>query len=759
MKKILIILFALIGLSSISSAASITTFLCYANIGRTHVNMPVFGKLYSYQYCLEKSQFSGISMNFYGVYLPKPDSWNNCEGQNCKYGGIKWHKCEDKMLGITGSRGRNIGNGRIQYQTNIIGFNTPCRYSGGSGPVPKPQPIPPPIDPPLPPVDSIIFREGSIDNKLYTKVTGMLYYIRLMSKNNPTSSTALNGVTCTIKSRSDNKIYDVSVINIDSSNKAAQLKPPRSGYYDFLCIKKDAKGGEVKTIPAEFYAAPASYEVNTSIKTSHSNATIYGKLTTGSSNKQTLSSSSNTNIKIGDNINMTLDIKTKTAENYMDKGINTKLDVNELLFTHKNGNTCPSKTILTSSKTDLKFNEGLLKLSNQNVHSIKFSDVGLGSLKISYLDKETNNIIKSEESKGNCGGSTGFSCPYAPTIELSYPMSIFPANYKVELLDGANPIKVLYYGQGSDPKLDGLKTIKVTALDDKDAALKNNIQGCAAQDINVDMKFKSNDVLVKLLNKNGGEDKTLLTSNFKTNSSADKEVVLSVIKSNGDKFLPSEVKNPIYTTFDASLEYKGKEKDASYPKYSSPKFDEKELALLRARINLIDADNASDFSKMPITKIIYEFYCQSCDLKKLESITKVSNYDNSPTAHNWYIDKTFSNFNKIKVSSSNIITSDVIKVSSVSNISNGIQTINYNKAPKGQYQVKVKQDNRANDSFPSYLLYNRYHDDTQTSQSNVSWGTSAKVIVYDKLANDNRNYGLDTGDAKNTRGSSRIGGL
>lgn len=274
------------------------------------------------------------------------------------------------------------------------------------------------------------------------------------------------------------------------------------------------------------------------------------------------------------------------------------------------------------------------------------------------------------------------------------------------------------------------------------------------------MKFASNDASVKLLNKDGSDAKIIPSSDFKTNSTALKNAIISITKGNGDTFLPSEVKNPVYTKFEASLEYSGKENDNSYPKYLTPKFNNVEIALLRARINLIDADNASDFSKMPTTKIVYEFYCQSCDLTKLSNVTGINKYENSPTAYNWYIDQTFSKFNKDKVNASNIVTDNGLKVNNASAINNGIQTISYSNAPKGQYQVKVKQDSRTNNSFPSYLLYNRYYDGTSSSLSSVtSWGTSAKVLVYEKLGNDNRDYGLDTGDAKNTRGSNRIGGF
>lgn len=55
-------------------------------------------------------------------------------------------------------------------------------------------------------------------------------------------------------------------------------------------------------------------------------------------------------------------------------------------------------------------------------------------------------------------------------------------------------------------------------------------------------------------------------------------------------------------------------------------------------------------------------------------------------------------------------------------------------------------------SMPEFLLYNAYWAD-----SNVRWNTSSFIYVRGNVSDERRNYGIDTGGAKNTRSGGRTG--
>ena len=87
-------------------------------------------------------------------------------------------------------------------------------------------------------------------------------------------------------------------------------------------------------------------------------------------------------------------------------------------------------------------------------------------------------------------------------------------------------------------------------------------------------------------------------------------------------------------------------------------------------------------------------------------------------------------------------------------VSDGLQKIQYGPLSLGTHKLNIRHysnGDKSGDSMPNFLLYNAYWN------ANVRWNTSAFIYVKGKAADDKRNYGVDTGGAKNTRSGGRTG--
>lgn len=423
-------------------------------------------------------------------------------------------------------------------------------------------------------------------------------------------------------------------------------------------------------------------------------------------------------------------------------------------------------------------------------------DAIVGRAVVQIYDYVLHEQIKDQEhNKGLCNATKDpkngnkFPCPYPTRLGLDFEYEIVPHNFKVEVLDEkGNLIKVLYFGQGTSPKVEKGNKIRVTALDEAKNAVTTFSKNCAAQNMTLkfdDTAMTGSGFYFELINKDG-TDYVLKADKFK-NGIAESDVIIKVQKDKDTPFTPAMKSEPViidknnfpngfpvdmgFASFPATSTY--------YPSYDNVNVNEgASMVILRGRINSIDTDNGSgNIGSITPTKVWYEFQCEYCNLDEVAKITG-ANYSvagsRSPTQQGWWIDKTFGENN------ANLITAPVagiegggITIGSVSSsVASGLQTIGYNGSRQGTHKLNILHgnfvDNNGNAlSMPYFLLYNAYWNgssekdnkgnDTGVLTSGIKWNTSSFIYVKGNAPDDKRNYGVDTDGAKNTRSGGRTG--
>ena len=534
-----------------------------------------------------------------------------------------------------------------------------------------------------------------------------------------------------------------------SSDRLIKFRVNREGVHTFSCAYEN----NTKKETIQFYVGPFRYYVDLSVKV---NGGAPQKIITTNERvfydpfQKRVSGNKEIVAKVGEPIEIIIDARATDMNNQNGQGVISFLDLSSSKINFKPA--CLNKNV-NETNSKIQFSNGVI--TNKVSKKIIFNDAFDGTIEVVYKDDMTHNSVKFDESKGRCL-SGGFNvanlmCPYPPVFTLSFNVKVLPNDFKVKIQDKGKDKNVFYYGQGDK---DGTPNkVILTALNKNNKPLQNYINGCAALDTTLNLEDEAKNVKITLVNPTTGqEDKNFPPSAFSTNSTASMDKLISIKKKDGTSFLPRDVAEPSYIP-KSDVGEVSYTLHSNYPKYLKPVLDSNlDIAILRGRINVIDTDNAENYAKMPNTKVYYEFYCKTCDLKRLAKVTGINNYTTSPTIYNWYIDESFEKFTSDKIESKAVEVSSGLIVSTTTVVTKGVQNIQYQKAPSGQYSVKVKQDGKQ-DSFPSYLLYAPYyHPDID------NWGTSSILTVYTELANENRDFGLDTGGAKNTRGRSRISG-
>ncbi len=651
-------------------------------------------------------------------------------------------------------------------------------------------------------ITDLIIEENSTlgtepENTIYTKVSGSSIEVRVFHKDSSGAiGSGLTSAYCEITnpsgqvSASGNGSYSIwsgGGAYVWSSSNAI----PTTGYYTIQCSGTDSSGNTAYSPTISFYVAPASYNMSISIQTERGQYELNGSgniTSNGSTSKYELYETDNSIpiSKVGETLFVSVNGTANDVNGNTDTGVTTSMNsvdsgyINSVTGYNATGGSVVCKTPPPDPvNSSASFSKGSV---NGQVSAITFQDAYIGTFTFQYQDTEMYENIQQEENAGRCSGNgiNNGQCPYPPIFEYTFDYKVAPYNFQVELkTDTGSDIQVLYYGQGSSPLNESAGILRVTALsneanesDTEDStsytqykALGNYIYGCAAMDVDLEMTSRNDsDLYISFLDPTTGlEANTIYATNFINDSQADQERVIKVSKQGSSDYLQSDVDEPsIFSTgFDKLMYFTNKKDDTSYPQYEPIMSYDSDIVVLRGRINMIDADNAENYNIMPTTKVYYEFYCRTCDLCSVGKITGVdsetcttSNYKPSPTSQGWFIDETFGDFNSTRIKTDHISTSSDFSVSSVSDFSDGLQTISYNSANAGKYQVKIQQ-NTGEDSFPLFLLYNPYYDTTNIS----TWGTSSFVTVYKESTQTNtQDFGLDTGDAKNTRGSGRTGG-
>ncbi|RAX55155.1 hypothetical protein CCY99_00195 [Helicobacter sp. 16-1353] len=639
---------------------------------------------------------------------------------------------------------------------------------GGGGATPDPTPSTP--------ATNLIVEEYSFlgthpQNIIYTKTSNSSINVRIYNTSNTGSlGSGLDAASCILSNNGSVVASGDATWSISGGGSYTWSKTvAMSGTYTLKCTGVDKSANIITSPDIVFATVPYSYNMNAILQVGSTNFTMNGGnvISNGSTKQITLSGNSPVVQLNVSNLKVQLAGTANTATAAVDTGVSSSITTKNFENTVNGWASASSGTNIcqaappTPTQTDVKVESG--RFSN-SAGEVDFSDVYEGSITVQYYDKNTTDIINNEKANGRCSGSgvSNGQCPYPPIFEYTFPYLVVPYNFSLSIeSQTGNPIKVLYYGQGNNPATENPSLLKVIAEDNSNNPLKNYIAGCAAKNIDLELTATSSDVSLTFINP--ADTTTTTTTNvttinasdFTTNSTAAISRVLAVKKKDGTPFSPSEVAEPSYlTSFDKLIYFTGKKDDVNYPQYNNPRFTSiSDMVILRGRINAIDTDNAANYAVMPTTRVNYEFYCKTCKLDNVKTITGATKYEASPTLPGWWIDNTFSDFNPTEIKTDNISTTINLKASSVSNVKDGTQDISYSKANAGKYQVKINQNGTAN-AFPSFLLFNPYYDSNITN-----WGTSSLVTIYGEVQDDTRDFGLDTGDSKNTRSGGRIGGF
>lgn len=409
------------------------------------------------------------------------------------------------------------------------------------------------------------------------------------------------------------------------------------------------------------------------------------------------------------------------------------------------------------------------------------NNVLAGRAEIVIYDKAMSELIDEQKGMGLCDDSAKFPCPYPAKLKTIFDYQVAPNNFKAELLDkNNNPIKVLYFGQGNSPLADSATKIRVSALSDKDNIAKDFNTNCAAQDMTLNMELSGQGFSIKVIDSDG-KDFIIKGSDFK-DGIANVEGILQVNKDKDVPFTPNMKSEPVFTQdkypngFPANMEFAGfAPADTYYPSYKDVSVNPNDpLMILRGRINAIDTDNnATNFGIASPTKVYYEFQCEYCDLDKVAKVTGWARYDNkdkSPTQQGWWIDRTFDKYNETKLEKTKAEIENLgnAQINNISAHSKGEQAISYSFLGVGTYKLNIRHGN-FKDAMPYFLLYNAYWSGEMKEvvdkdgnkarylESGTKWHTSAFIHINGAAKDENRDYGVDTKGAKNTRSGGRIG--
>lgn len=671
----------------------------------------------------------------------------------------------------------------------------------------------------------------------------------------------------------------------------AQYKPAASGSYTITCTPydKDGKKGDEKS--AEFFVAPYSYVYSNVSMVFDSKSGLIPKGDT--SGKATVNLISNQKgievkheptgkatqkqsvqlawdkkpvVKIGESLSINLlSVQAHTKDGSIDEGVDWDTNsigkivaktptAQTLAITNADnpqtaGVTTNAKCTLgqdnpnpiQNAQSGMTMNKGNSD-KTATIGTISTLEAQVARATIDILDEELYAKILAEKEGTNAEGKKkcdvdGYDCPFPQALRLeNVDYEIAPKDFKIEVVDkNDNPIKVLYFGQGTSPKVEAGTKVRVTALkiDGATASQKPTLDkntdiattftyGCAAQN----MQFatdssvtgssgsgtgtQTSGVYFEIIGRDGSGF-TVKARDFTDGVAGSSDAIIKVQKDKDTPFTPAMKSEPVIidsanSIIPMQMQYEKFPPEISYyPKYEPSLSQDGSLVVLRGRINSIDTDNGSGSGaggSITPTKVWYEFQCEYCNLDAVAKITGwdknggYTNADRSPTQQGWWIDRTFGTNNGNYITTSKIeIESGGLSIGSVSP-NNGVdttsrntigsQSISYGSKKQGTHKLNIRHGNESTDStfngattMPYFLLYNAYWTGyadvkrdsnnkevldssgntipTSTLVSPKRWNTSSFVYVKEATKDDPRNYGVDTGGAKNTRSGGRTG--
>ena len=744
---------------------------------------------------------------------------------------VSWRFCYN----INSSLQRNTGGQSVIYNEFSGGDAT---IGGGSVKLPCEQASIPPSGggadtEPKPTLGNLIIIDWNDSKRaksfVHTKISGNNADFKIYDSNaNSKLGSGLESVTCEIVGVPNTRANASSSISLSSGivfKYQTQGAFNESGTYTIQCEGANNDGKKVSD-KVDFFVAPHSYEFS-NISVSFDNTAsaqskggivtenLLDKPSTIQYNKTYETKHNNNNwtkkpvIKIGEILNVNLaQVIAYNANQAIDLGVGANSDSGEISVAPKSSafgitnatatppttspasgacNITPILTQLTARMTD-----GTSATSSP-ILTIKADKALVATMEAEIFDSALQTKIEKQAQGGFCDDKNAFPCPYPARLKVKFDYEVAPFNFKAEVLDkNGNPVKVLYFGQGTSPKVEAGSQVRVTALkaDGTTATTfsggKNGSPVCAAQNMTFSGASASGgntttgqSVYIEIVGRDGNGFSVNATD-FENGVASSTDAIIKVQKDKDMVFTPAMKSEPIIINnaddiLPSQMEYAQFPSGATYyPKYTNIALGGNDkIAILRGRINSIDTDNVS--GNTATTKVWYEFQCEYCSLDELSKITghNYTNADRSPTQQGWWIDRTFDKNN------GNALAKSVLKIESTDNnnnikepskISDGLQTIGYTGLKQGTYKLNIlhgnftKNGNSISDgdtalSMPYFLLYNAFWTGNSVIPltSSTKWNTSSYIYVKDNAPDDKRNYGVDTGGAKNTRSGGRTG--
>ena len=758
------------------------------------------------------------------IYYYKPKCSNKDSKESCeiklKAIAVEWRFCHNtERMPLTEKGGQSVYYRTYKNSYDNPKSDFPCEQqsrapSGGS-----------PVDSSK--LEGLIIRDSwdsesaPITSKIHTKISGNggKTTFKLIGKvavdKKSVFDSGLKEASCKI----DNGSFTPSKSGVNLANglvkewSASEDDFKFSGKHKITCKATDTNGKQVET-SVEFISAPYQYSfeaVNASFDSS-GKPVLENLLTNNNSKAINLIALTNKQVthfnnswtkkpvvKIGELLGVRVGtVKAYNAKGDIDTGVDHKDGLSGAISVSANPKST-TKAIVDSSKmppttnqaggacsvnlaimpgADALMTSGIAQ-NSAPILNITADESLLATMEVEIYDKSLQVTLESELAKDKCKKSNDINsngvCPFPPRLKLTFDYQIAPKDFRAELLDAdGNPLKVLYYGQGTTPEVESGTKLKLVAIGrDSKNATKTFSKNCAAQDMQVSIETQlGNGIKVELVNKDNPNQKFSIVkaSEFKDGEATIGEAIIKVTR--GNDFTPALKAEPAFINMGELKSKTQFYKFAPYPTTYYPSYDgsimnkDTDMVVLRARINAIDTDNSNLNSKTPDdTKVWYEFQCEYCNIDKVAQITGwnngkgYTNADRSPTQQGWWIDRTFGKYNQNKITKSEMIkiesTNSNKDIRSVDlSVSDGLQKIQYGSLSLGTHKLNIRHysnGDKSGDSMPNFLLYNAYWN------ANVRWNTSAFIYVKGKAADDKRNYGVDTGGAKNTRSGGRTG--
>lgn len=744
----------------------------------------------------ESSKCDGKDANFY--WKPKCDKDKGMRTCEWAMDGQNWFYCFNENT----SQGKQEENGYVKFKEWKGGawgsnINLPCkplaRFNGG-------------MITPQPDARELIIRDydNSDTSKsiIWTKISGNSATFKIHAKDKTGNITGQSGISklyCTIDGKEAQEVKEEGSgflgVNKFFVYRASEGAFPTSGTHEVHCVGTSVDGGVLEG-SASFYSAPASYKYesitanfakyseNLTTQKDKNGKEIMGVVVNAGETKTFMHYNKEWQKKpvvpSSHPFKITLDsASVLNAKGAVDTGVDSALKISVENKSKKitSSNIPPSTADTNSCKIGdkleakpISFQQGIALQGD--LLALTFPSSLLGEITLTLQDETIKAKIDKEKASGKCdAGGKSPKCPYPGIAKISFEYQAVPAMFSVELLNHNDaPLKVLYFGQGHNPKAEKPNKIRITAESNGKKPDTSFSEGCGAQDIIINLNAdKSALYHLQLVNEKGDEVGAKIPYDKFKGGVAEYEVYVKVMKGENMPFMPSMKSEPVFLSggVKANIAFAGFTPDNSYyPRYEAIPTGS-DMVILRARINAIDTDNGANLGNLTpeASKIYYEFQCEYCNLDNVGKITGVKSYKNSPTQQGWFIDETFSAHNATTLQANMAsVESAQGAIKSVSAFKDGLQSVSYNPlATPATHKLNIAHGNGAN-NMPYFLLYNSYWNGSEVKigdekylHSHIQWNTSAFIYMKGNAQDEHRNYGVDTGGAKNTRSGGRIG--